>query len=196
MDITAALGWALIFLMPYYGGALDVLLLTSFAAYRDWENVQELYTSYVNPTVIIQTTKILIAVFILIQVLRYTLSLSRHPSIVVSHEFPVKPLLFPCRTDHARMIPTKHTFSYSYLFVGVPVGWRGNSGGMISCEDEEEPWYLSILNSLSFGLGGKGAWWSVNGDYYLGRGHDEDGLQGKLRAFLETQVRAISYLAL
>ena len=37
------------------------------------------------------------------------------------------PLLITSRTTHSRIFPQKHAFSYSYLFVGIPVGSRVKS---------------------------------------------------------------------
>ena len=48
----------------------------------------------------------------------------------------LKPLLFPSRTSHMRLFPKNHSFSYSYLLVGIPVGWRGSTGSLISADLE------------------------------------------------------------
>ncbi|KAL8910450.1 MAG: hypothetical protein Q9171_004244 [Xanthocarpia ochracea] len=42
----------------------------------------------------------------------------------VSYGYVMKPLLFPSKTSHTRLFPKKHSFTYSYLLVGIPVGWR------------------------------------------------------------------------
>ena len=83
------------------------------------------------------------------------------------------------------MFPTKHGFKYSYLLVGIPIGWRGSVGGMIAAdvEEKEVSWYSRLL-SLQSG----NAWYRVNGDDYLKRGHVEGGLQGKLHQYLESEV--------
>ncbi|KAI2779651.1 hypothetical protein F4815DRAFT_178427 [Daldinia loculata] len=85
---------------------------------------------------------------------------------------PGRPLLFPCRTTHARLFPKKHTFSYSYLLVGIPVGWTGVAGGMISNDE------------YSTGVGG---WYKVDASGYLDRGNGHLGLRGKLDTYLESQ---------
>ncbi|OWP01756.1 hypothetical protein B2J93_2348 [Marssonina coronariae] len=78
----------------------------------------------------------------------------------------------------------KHSFAYSYLLVGIPVGWQGSVGGMISVDSDEKPrtWFqwLSVM-------GNTGAWFTINGDDYLERGHVEGGLDGKWRRYLEGQ---------
>lgn len=91
----------------------------------------------------------------------------------------MKPLIFPCKTSHTRLFPKKHSFSYSYLFVGVPVGWRGSIGSLLSADTD------SIENNGSHRNRG---WFSVEGADYLHRGYDVRGLRGKLVAYLELQV--------
>ena len=92
---------------------------------------------------------------------------------------PLKPLLFPCRTSHTRMFPKKHSFSYSYLFVGIPIGWRGSVGDVLSADLESLPWR---------GRKPKTAWFSVESADHLSRGDNVNGLQGKLDAYLESEV--------
>ena len=87
---------------------------------------------------------------------------------------PLRPLIFPCRTAHTRLFPQKHSFSYSYLLVGVPVGWRGSVAGMLSVDG-------SVNKEIK-------AWFSVNAENYLHRGHGDDGLDGKLSLYLKSQV--------
>ncbi|OTB15002.1 hypothetical protein K445DRAFT_75422 [Daldinia sp. EC12] len=92
---------------------------------------------------------------------------------------PGRPLLFPCRTTHTRLFPKKHSFSYSYLLVGVPVGWTGVAGGMISNDEH------------STGVGG---WYKVDASDYLYRGNGHLGLRGKLNNYLESQgIEASKY---
>ncbi|KAI2463479.1 hypothetical protein F4781DRAFT_123942 [Annulohypoxylon bovei var. microspora] len=85
---------------------------------------------------------------------------------------PGRPLLFPCKTTHTRFFPKKHSFDYSYLLVGVPVGWSGAAGGMISNDEN--------------GTGAKG-WYKVDAADYLERGDGHLGLRGKLDAYLKSQ---------
>lgn len=86
---------------------------------------------------------------------------------------PGRPLLFPCKTTHTRFFPKKHSFEYSYLLVGIPIGWTGTAGGMISNDGN--------------GTGVKG-WYNVNAADYLERGDGHIGLRGKLDAYLKSQV--------
>ncbi|KAI1761642.1 hypothetical protein GGR53DRAFT_524971 [Hypoxylon sp. FL1150] len=85
---------------------------------------------------------------------------------------PARPLLFPCRTSHARLFPKKHSFSYSYLLVGIPVGWTGPAGDLISNEEHS--------------TGVKG-WYNIDAADCLERGNGHLGLRGKLDAYLESQ---------
>ncbi|PSR87328.1 hypothetical protein BD289DRAFT_388706 [Coniella lustricola] len=88
-------------------------------------------------------------------------------------------LLFPCKTTHARLFPKKHSFEYSYLVVGIPVGWEGLAGGMVSSSSSsnKEPWY-------SWNRKG---WYHVNPADYLYRGDGHLGLRGKLDTYLISQ---------
>jgi DUF1365 family protein len=85
------------------------------------------------------------------------------------------PRIFESRTTHTRLFPTKHSFSYSYLLVGVPIGWRGSAGSILSSDLSSE---ASRSRQKSF---------SVNAEDYLHRCQHSDGLRGKLRDFLKTQ---------
>ena len=96
---------------------------------------------------------------------------------------PLKPLIFPCRTTHTRLFPKKHSFSYSYLFVGVPVGRRSSVGSVLSADAES----LARKDQAHKG------WLSVESADYLGRGDHVNGLQGKLDSYLRSQVGHTHY---
>lgn len=90
---------------------------------------------------------------------------------------PGKPLLFPCTTTHTRFFPKRHSFVYSYLVVGVPVGWQGSSGGMVSVAS-------SAPDAAAYcGLAAKG-WFHIDASAYLERGKARLGLRGKMDVFL------------
>lgn len=95
----------------------------------------------------------------------------------------LKPLIFPCRTSHTRMFPQKHSFSYSYLFVGVPIGYQGSSGSLLSAESgilpDEDKKTKHIPKTKS--------WFRVEAADYLSRGNTL-GLEGNLHAYLKSQV--------
>ena len=79
------------------------------------------------------------------------------------------PLLIPSRTTHSRLFPQKHSFSYSYLLVGIPVGVRGRVGNALSIDSQERSWF------------------HINSNDYLARGHTSLGLAEKLKHYLHTQ---------
>ena len=86
-----------------------------------------------------------------------------------SHEIP-EPVLYPCRVRHTRVHPLVHSFSYSYLWMVLPVRWQG--------EDLES----DNLPPISSG------WFTVDARDYLERGNHA-GLHGKLRQYLHSQVK-------
>ena len=90
----------------------------------------------------------------------------------------LRPLIFPARTTHTRIFPKKHGFSYSYLLVGIPVGWKGSIASMVSAD-------VDTLEDLQ----ASDSWFSVNAEDHLNRGRNKAGLIGKLRMYLESQVR-------
>ena len=94
----------------------------------------------------------------------------------------MKPVIFPCRTSHTRLFPKKHSFSYSYLFVGIPVGWRGSVSTVLSADLKTVHWSLGQLEN---------GWFNVDSADYLARGENLHGLQGKLDEYLESQVGQI-----
>lgn len=67
------------------------------------------------------------------------------------------------------MFPQKHSFSYSYLFVGVPVGMVGRSGQALSVD------------------GSPPSWFNIRARDYLFRGGEGLSLSKKLQTYLERQ---------
>lgn len=101
-------------------------------------------------------------------------------------QFP-EPLIFPCRTTHTRLFPKKHSFSYSYLYVGIPIGWQGSINNVLSADVE-------ALTDASNDRDQRPrtdnrAWLSVEGRDYLNRGSAHLGLRGKLEEYLTSQAR-------
>ena len=92
---------------------------------------------------------------------------------------PFKPYLIPARTSHTRLFPKQHSFSFSYLLVGVPIGWSSRSGKSL----------LSIDSTSSVTSGGRG-WYDVDNQDYLHRGR-RGSLRQKLDEYLNTQGRAV-----
>jgi len=88
-------------------------------------------------------------------------------------ELPLRPLIFPCKTTHARRFPKSHSFSYSYLYVGIPVGWRGNAGKLLSVDTTDK------------------AWFHVSAENYLQRDYPGHDLRSKLEQYLKSQVAVL-----
>lgn len=84
---------------------------------------------------------------------------------------PLRPLIIPCRTTHTRIFPEKNSFGYSYLQVGIPVGWKGSVSSILGADEDS----------------GRKSWFSVNAGDYLARGHENLGLEGKLAEYLLSQ---------
>ncbi len=97
----------------------------------------------------------------------------------------LKPLLFPCRTTHTRLFPKKHSFSYSYLCVGIPIGWQGSLNGFLSVD------FRGHLTGKAYQQWWP-SWFSIMSNDYLNRGSHTAGLKGKLDDYLESQVCAFS----
>ncbi|KAK4503527.1 hypothetical protein PRZ48_004442 [Zasmidium cellare] len=79
------------------------------------------------------------------------------------------PLLITSRTTHSRLFPKKHSFSYSYLFAGIPVGLQGKVSNVLSVDSRTS------------------AWFDVRAKDFLDRGHDTVGLGEKLKRYLHAQ---------
>ena len=82
----------------------------------------------------------------------------------------LSPLIFQCRTTHTRMFPERHSFSYSYLFVGIPIGWQECIGSVISAD---------VTSSR--------CWFQVNAADYLTRDNSLRTLEQKLASYLRTE---------
>lgn len=79
------------------------------------------------------------------------------------------PLLIASRTTHSRLTPKNHSFAYSYLFVGIPVGVSGRVSTALSVDSDTRSWF------------------HVDSADYLARGKSEHGLGQKLKQYLHTQ---------
>lgn len=87
------------------------------------------------------------------------------------------PLLLPGRTTHTRMFPEKHSFEYSYFSVGIPVGWKGCAGSLLSADVE-------LLEPRQRRRG----WFNINASDYLYRGGAERDLKARLGHYLRGEV--------
>ena len=91
------------------------------------------------------------------------------PGAALLQQLP--PMLFPCRTTHTRLVPSKHSFSYSYLYVGVPV---------------LKTLFVDSVLSADLAAGQPSTWFSVHAEDYLARGRHVRGLKGKLDDYLRS----------
>lgn len=104
-----------------------------------------------------------------------------HIKFVAKHDlteidYPIPPLIIPGRTTHTRLFPEKHSFGYSYLLVGVPVGWVGRAGSVLS----------SDVDHLPLSQKRKG-WFDINAEDFLSRDENHC-LEHKLAHYLQEQV--------
>ena len=93
---------------------------------------------------------------------------------------PFRPLFFPARTSHTRLFPKQHSFAYSYLLVGIPIGWEGYAGGSFFSVDTS----CSVGSSVYRSRNARG-WFNIENEDYLQRGYGTS-LKGKLDDFLKS----------
>lgn len=106
-------------------------------------------------------------------------------------DFIGKPLLFPAKLSHTRMFPEKYNYWYSYFVVGVPVGLHARIGTVLSIDINHPTPYSTLKNvARSRSERIKHCWFTIDPIQYLDRGNDHLGLEGKLHAFLWSQVCA------
>lgn len=179
--------FALLAGFAYYslvGGWLDTALLL-FSAWRNKHALANAVSEYIDPRDF-QRQLFLLPGFALglvfLEICRCFLSLADTDS--KKWTTPVRPLLIPCKTTHRRTFPKKHDFAYSYLVVGIPVGWKGTYAGMVSSGVEKRSWlsWFSLVPRPSKG------WFDVDAADYLERGNGHLGLRGKLDSYLKSQV--------
>jgi hypothetical protein len=82
-----------------------------------------------------------------------------------------QPLVHRCRTTHTRRFPKIHGFSYCYLQISIPVGFRGSCGSFVSVDTPSNH-----------------SWLHVTADDYLQRDSTLITLEAKLFAYLRRQV--------
>lgn len=101
-----------------------------------------------------------------------------------------KPLLFPLTITHTRILPIRNQFTYKLLYVGIPIGFRGRIGSLISIDEDFKHFddTSTIFRLFWEGIRLFNAWFSVDPVHYLHRGGDQYGLHKKLRQFLRDQV--------
>lgn len=170
-------------LIGLFGSLSDISTLLVFTFLQNRHFCVGLFQEYVELPTFITVTGSSALLFVLLQIIRYIRGFQVKSTNLDGKS--LKPMLFPAKTSHLRLFPKKHGFSYSYLLTGIPIGWMGSSGGMISADEKIDvsPWYRRL-----FSLQPMGPWYVVDGDSYLERGRVPGGLQGKLKKFLHDQV--------
>jgi DUF1365 family protein len=125
-------------------------------------------------------------IFLLVALASYLLFASRRRDQSTSNwQGPGQPYLIPCKTTHRRFFPEKHSFSYSYLTVGVPVGYKGSANGMIEIDEQSsspsgsKSTFAKLLTQ---------SWYRIQVSDHLERGHNELDLRGKLDRYLQSEV--------
>ncbi|KAJ2979329.1 hypothetical protein NQ176_g3325 [Zarea fungicola] len=104
----------------------------------------------------------------------------RSPVLMDLHgdaKFVGAPLLFPARLSHSRHLPAteRYSYSYDYFMIGVPVGFRGRIGNLLSIDNA--PARETCLEKC---------WFTIDPKLYLDRGSEERSLQKKLHIFLRS----------
>ncbi|KAI9647941.1 hypothetical protein NHQ30_004331 [Ciborinia camelliae] len=169
-------------LIGLFGSVSDISALFIFTIIQNRLFCVQLFQKYVDSSTLMTLTGSTAFLFALIQIARYIRGLEVTSTNLDGQS--LKPMLFPTKTSHLRLFPKKHGFAYSYLLTGIPIGWTGSSGGMISADEKNNvsPWYKRI-----FSLQPMSPWYVVDGDAYLERGDVPGGLEGKLKKFLHDQ---------
>ncbi|KAL3424306.1 DNA-binding wrky domain-containing protein [Phlyctema vagabunda] len=166
------------------GSSSDLLFFAAFFGSRNWDVLAAYAQQNIDPVLVADIIKCSLSALTIIQIVRFFRGLQNESS--PPPDGLPKPMLFPSRTTHTRLFPKKHTFSYSYLLAGAPIGWKGSMGGMLSVDlpKKRTPWYWRLL---SIAPDPNSTWYSVDADDYLEHGHVKLGLDGKLRRYLESQ---------
>jgi len=167
-----------------YSGTLDAALLLIFSIFRQWHS----FSDFVGPSFFQQVAKITAATLITAALASWALRVVQTKDEIPQWDGPGKVLLFPGRTTHSRFFPKKHSFSYSYLVVGIPVDWEGTAGGMVSVGVKNK---IGLASWFPLGPRARTGWYTVDAADYLERGNGELGLRGKLDAYLRTQVQIV-----
>ncbi|TGO32606.1 hypothetical protein BHYA_0302g00040 [Botrytis hyacinthi] len=169
-------------LIGLFGSVSDISTIFAFSIIRNRHSFLQSIQKYVDLSTIITIATSTSVLFSILQIIRYVRGLQVAPTNP-DDQF-LKPMLFPTKTSHLRLFPKRHGFSYSYLLTGIPIGWTGSSGGMISVDEKNDglPLYRKLLS-----LQPMSPWYVVDGDCYLERGHVSGGLEGKLKRFLHDE---------
>ena len=169
--LALLLPWCYRFVTRPLETAQDILVIGVFVIYKHWESLAHwLHNHGLVPLCDAETTLFALSTLLVLLILLWSLSAQSREEQLIS--WP-QPMLFPCRTNHTRLFPKKHSFSYSYLLVGIPIGWTGSAGSILSAENK-----TTARKTRT--------WFSVEAEDYLARGPDPKGLIWKLWTFLRS----------
>lgn len=159
------------------GTKLDLVYNAALLAYFNWDAL----TSYISTA-----TKCFPSLFICTGIMiAALLSFAPLTSRVSSWQGPGQPYLIPCKTTHRRLLPKKHSFSYSYLTVGIPVDFRGSVNGMIGVDEDPVPSFRGLFPFVKVLLR---SWYYIQASDHLQRDHSGRGLRERLNLFLLSEV--------
>lgn len=159
------------------GTKLDLVYNAALLAYFNWDALP----SYI-PTATKCFPSLFICTGIMIAALLSFAPLTRRVS---SWQGPGQPYLIPCKTTHRRLLPKKHSFSYSYLTVGIPVDFRGSVNGMIGVDEDPVPSFRGLFPFVKVMLR---SWYYIQASDHLQRSQHGPSLRGKLNLFLLSEV--------
>lgn len=183
---TPSVSPTMAFLRAIYSALLsspaDAAILVCFSVF--WQRC--LFAALIGSAILRDAIKASTGISILACLLLFLIRSLRGRIETPPWDGPGKVLLFPCRTSHFRMFPKRHSFSYSYFTMGLPVGFEGHAGGMVSVGAKGSPCLLSWTLSAS-----PRGWFTVDAGDYLEPGKSELGLRGKLDMYLRAQVSLI-----
>ncbi|KAL3305385.1 dna-binding wrky domain-containing protein [Colletotrichum asianum] len=173
------------------GGWLDTLLVLVFSAWQNRRAVTDLLEEHVDAATLqhaVYTLPGAALALLVLALIRFGGSfLEEDDGTEAKFTTPMRPLLIPAKTTHRRTFPEKHDFAYSYLVVGIPVGWTGNYGGMVSSGIDKRSWSSWLVSWFSLLSPPSKGWFDIDPADYLERGNGHLGLRGKLDAYLTSQ---------
>lgn len=181
--VHVCISWLVRFATDRHGALVDSLAILLITGLRHRRSILDTAASAV-PEGILRTSLPLLVLSIMFFTACHILvdsSLSRKDTGAANgDQVDLKPMLFPSRTTHTRLSPKAHSFSYSYLYAGIPIGWTGSAGSLLSADR------MVASKTVEAKLVQR-TWFNVEGEDYLQRGHHPAGLAGKLKDYLISQ---------
>lgn len=159
------------------GTKLDMVYNAALLAYFHWDAL----TSYI-PTFTRSFPSLFICTGVMVVALFNFAPLTSRKS---TWQGPGQPYLIPCKTTHRRLFPKKHSFSYPYLTIGVPVDFRGSVNGMIAVDENPVPSFGGLVPHANLV---SRSWYYIRASDHLQRSQHGPGLRGKLNLFLLSEV--------